>query len=375
MSPPQAPLRVLFDHQCTVQRFGGVSRYVVSLLRDLNHLPGMRAQLAALAHVNGYLRPDDALHPLSFRLDWPRKGMRFRPRLAEPLFRLACAMSRPDLVHETSYIPQADSRSRATPVVTTLHDMILERFPALFERADQQREERYKALRRARGIICISENTRVDLLSLYPEFEPKLQVVWHGVDQTVSTAARQADRVRPYLLFVGVRRGYKNFERLLQAMGQSPPLKADFDLVCFGGGPFLAGELASIARNGLGPSQVVHLEGDDEQLAAAYRHARCFVFPSSYEGFGMPLTEAMVQGCPIVCSRASSFPEIAGEAAAYFDPQDADSMRSAIESVALDDTRHAQMAGLGRARAGLFSWQRCASETAAVYRQVLAATG
>jgi glycosyltransferase involved in cell wall biosynthesis len=360
----------LFDHQITVQRFGGASRYVVSLLRELNRLPGIRAELAALAHVNGYLRPDDALQALSFRLDWPLSGMRFRSALAEPLFRVACAMSQPDIVHETLYMPQAESRSRRRPTVTTLHDMILERIPQLFKHPEQQKADRYKALRRAQAIICISENTRIDLLSTYPEFDGKAHVVWHGVDPTVSTAPRPADRIRPYLLFVGVRRGYKNFDRLLQAMGQSPELASEFDLVCFGGGTFTAEERAAIARCGLRQAQVVHVAGDDASLAAAYRHATCFVFPSAYEGFGMPLTEAMVQGCPIVCSRASSFPEIAADAAAYFEAEDVDALRAAIESVALNEEWRHTLAARGQARASVFSWQRCARETAAVYRNV-----
>jgi glycosyltransferase involved in cell wall biosynthesis len=269
-------------------------------------------------------------------------------------------------------MPQAESRSRRTPTVTTLHDMILERFPQHFERAEQQRAERYRALRRAQAIICISDNTRIDLLSTYPEFEGKTRVVWHGVDQTFSTAPRPQARERPYLLFVGTRGGYKNFNPLLRAFGASAKLASSFDLVCFGGGGLQPAERAEAAAAGLREDQLIQLSGSDAELACAYRHARLFVFPSEYEGFGMPLTEAMVQGCPIVCSRASSFPEVAGDAAVYFDPKDVDGLRVALETIALNDQAHSEMAVRSRDRAALFSWARCASETAAVYQRVLA---
>jgi glycosyltransferase involved in cell wall biosynthesis len=366
-------MKVLFDQQVTsFQRYGGVSRYVLALLRELNRLPQVTAQLMAPAHLNRYIQPDDALHPLSFRLDSLQRGIRFRGMATEPLFRLAAALSRPDIVHETAYMRQAATRRHGPAIVTTLHDMILERYPALFERASQQIAERRLALQRAQAIVCISENTRQDLLTRYPEFESKAHVVWHGVDTLTAAASSPAPGTRPYLLYVGTRGGYKNFGRLLLAFGSSPALKRDFQLLCFGGGPLLDSERGEMDRAGLAEDSIIQTEGNDRQLASAYRNARLFVFPSEYEGFGMPLTEAMVQGCPIACSRASSFPEVAADAAVYFDPLDVDALRSALETLALNDDRHRDMSARSSARATQFSWARCAGETAAVYRQALA---
>jgi glycosyltransferase involved in cell wall biosynthesis len=362
-------LHVLFDQQIMSQRYGGVSRYVLSLMRALNAGSEVKASLAALAHFNAYIGPGDVLHPLSFRMEWPQRATRFRARWTEPLFRLACVSSRPDVVHETGYMRQAEGRSKRAAVVTTLHDMVLERFPHLFEQADYQIRERRQALKRAHAIICISWNTRADLLEIYPEFERKVHVVWHGVDTTTRCATSPVDHERPYLLFVGTRGGYKNFGRLVLAMATSRTLSEGFDLVCFGGEPIQPEETAAIARAGLRHNQVLHLKGSDADLASAYRHARAFVFPSLYEGFGMPLTEAMTQGCPIVCSRASAFPEVAADSAKYFDPQDVDSIRLALEAVALDDELNRDLGRRALARSAQFSWQRCAAETATVYQQ------
>ena len=368
------PVRVLFDQQITAyQRYGGVSRYFVSLLRGLNRLPDVIAQLVAPAHCNAYVRRDDALHGLSFGLDRPRRGLRFRAVAGEPLFRLASALVRPEIVHETGYMVQAGSRARGPKIVTTLHDMIVERYPASFDAAAPQIDAKRRALYRADAILCVSEGTRRDLLHWYPDLQARARVVWHGVTQDTQPAPASAALTRPYLLYVGRRGGYKNFARLVQALGASHRLATNFRLLCFGGGPLQAHERSLIASAGLPPDGVLQLEGGDAALAAAYRHARLFVFPSEYEGFGMPLTEAMVQGCPIACSSSSSFPEIAGDAATYFDPLDVDMMQHAIETIALDDDGlHATMARRALQRAQLFSWQRCTEETAAVYRETAA---
>jgi glycosyltransferase involved in cell wall biosynthesis len=254
--------------------------------------------------------------------------------------------------------------------VTTLHDMIVERYPEWFGRAEQQIAEKLSAFRRADAIVCVSANTRRDLLERYPEFESRSHVVWHGVDHAPGQQALPRSVAQPYILFVGTRHPYKNFDRLLRAYGASRRLVAELRLVCFGGGPLSAAELEVCRASGVPADRIVHIEGDDALLAAAYRHAAVFGFPSLYEGFGMPLTEAMVQGCPIACSAASSFPEVAADAAAYFDPLDVESIRSTLETVVFDASQRAGIVEAAKRRVSLFSWQRCASQTAAIYRQI-----
>jgi glycosyltransferase involved in cell wall biosynthesis len=123
---------------------------------------------------------------------------------------------------------------------------------------------------------------------------------------------------------------------------------------------------------GLSDQDIVHLTADsDASLAALYIGATAFVYPSLYEGFGIPVLEAMTLGCPVLCSDSSSLPEVAGDAAEYFDPARTDSLRAALESVVGSATRRAELASRGRARAALFSWERCARETLAVYRSVV----
>jgi glycosyltransferase involved in cell wall biosynthesis len=170
-----------------------------------------------------------------------------------------------------------------------------------------------------------------------------------------------------YLLFVGTRGGYKNFLLFVEAVG--PLLRKDHRLhvVCVGGGGFTPSEADGLSRQGILERCHQH-QVRDEHLAHYYEHARAFVFPSTYEGFGIPIVEAFSCGCPAAVSDASCFPEIASSAALYFDPDDPESMRSAVERLMYDDALRTRLAAEGRMRAQEFRWERTAAQTLAVYR-------
>jgi glycosyltransferase involved in cell wall biosynthesis len=176
---------------------------------------------------------------------------------------------------------------------------------------------------------------------------------------------------RPYLLYVGHRAGYKNFRLAVEAYAASPALREAFDFVTFGGFAMADAELEWIARLGLRADSVVRIAGSDLELARAYRHARMFVYPSRYEGFGIPPLEAMSSGCPVACSDNSSIPEVVGDAAVLFDAADGDSIRDAMERVGFDESLRARLIEAGHARVRQFSWDQCVAATMAVYRRML----
>jgi glycosyltransferase involved in cell wall biosynthesis len=126
-----------------------------------------------------------------------------------------------------------------------------------------------------------------------------------------------------------------------------------------------------IASLSLRPGSVVRLGGTDAELARAYRHARAFVYPSRYEGFGIPPLEAMSSGCVVACSNASSMPEVVGDAALLFDPNDVDAARKALEDACFSEDVRARLLTHGAMRVREFTWDRCANETVAAYRRVL----
>jgi glycosyltransferase involved in cell wall biosynthesis len=176
---------------------------------------------------------------------------------------------------------------------------------------------------------------------------------------------------RPYLMYVGFRFAYKNFGRFLKAFAASPRLRREFDVLCFGGGALTQEELEAARSLGLRDGQLRYCAGDDDALAQAYTEAYAFVYPSMYEGFGIPPLEAMARGCAVICSRSSSIPEVVGEAAELFDPSDCDSITLALESVCLDATRRAELRIAGLQRQAMFSWRRCAEQTAGIYESLV----
>jgi glycosyltransferase involved in cell wall biosynthesis len=228
-------------------------------------------------------------------------------------------------------------------------------------------------MERADRVICISENTRNDLIRLFDADERKVEVVHLAFDRfaPADTPAPLPELDRPFLLYVGHRGGYKNFANFLRAVMASGHLAKDVDIVAFGGPPFAPGEKLFISSLGFRPDQVRYLRGGDDLLAALYTRARALVYPSRYEGFGIPPLEAMSYECPVICSNTSSLPEVVGTAGEYFSPLDVDDMRQAIERVVYSEVRTAELRVAGLKRSAQFSWTRCAEQTLAVYKSVV----
>ena len=145
----------------------------------------------------------------------------------------------------------------------------------------------------------------------------------------------------------------------------------DFIIVAFGGGSFSSSEIQLLKTLGIQEGHIIHVSGDDAKLANYYYNATAFVFPSLYEGFGLPPLEAMAHDCPVISSNTSSMPEIIGDAAEYFDPKSEEQTVHAIENVVYSDTRKQYLIMKGRKRHKRFSLKKCADETFEVYKQLL----
>lgn len=366
-------MRIAFDHQIFGwQEYGGISRYAYELAREMAVNHGEDVNIVSPLYVNQYLKQaPDALKVwgVPFRRI-PRTGRVVRAvnsLAVGPLMKWLA----PDIVHETYY-----SFTRLAPrkarVILTVHDMIHERFPGSFNVADPTHLEKLAAVGRADHVICVSNQTQRDLIELAGVDPAKTSVVYHGFTLTnTSPQVCEAADGKPYLLYVGNRAGYKNFDGMLRAVATSALLKKNFRIVCFGGGALTRRERVLAAELGYVDGDVVHVSGTDAVLAGLYRGAVAFVYPSLYEGFGIPPLEAMSFDCPVACSKVSSIPEVVGEAGAYFDPSNLESIRSVIETLATDEHQRRQLIERGRERIKEFSWSRCASETLDVYRRTL----
>lgn len=366
---------IVYDHQTfALQQYGGISRYFCELASRVNRSDDFRSRVVAPMHFNDHLLECDAPRTgLHVALRHARMGSLHRAanRLLGPTLIEA---TRPALIHKTYY--GATTSSRGRPQVVTVFDMIHELFADHFSPRDTTSDNKRLSVQQADRVLCISKSTASDLIRLFGVPPEKIAVTYLGFSDVFGAPPAAPDsspHPRPYLLYVGHRGGYKNFNTALRAYAGSRMLREQFDFITFGGFALSDDELSLARSLGLAPSQLHRLTGSDADLARAYRHARVFVYPSLYEGFGIPPLEAMSAQCAVACSNTSSIPEVVGEAAAMFDPLDVDSLRGVIEQVCLDDAVHARLVDAGLQQVRQFSWDRCARDTIAAYRTTLAA--
>ncbi len=368
-------MKILLDHQIfCLQQYGGISRYFYEIANRIVALPGNDVNIFSPLYVNEYFRNDCSVRPWGIKI-LPFPGLRYI--LCAVNYYLPRLLVKPrrdvDIFHET-YYSLSDHCPVSAKRIITVFDMIHEKFSEYYPDAADVQQIKMHAVHRADHVICISENTKRDLRELLSVPDEKISVVYLG-SSLASTSGKKMDdltsRLTPYILYVGSRRGYKNFERLLRVYASSSFLKRNFTMVCFGGGVFSASELALMRSLGISTSNIRHLSGSDEMLAGLYVSATAFVYPSLYEGFGIPPLEAMSLGCPVVCANTSSIPEVVGDAAELFNPSDEAEMRAAIERVVSTPKNAAMLIEKGRRRASLFSWEKCARDTLNVYRKVL----
>jgi glycosyltransferase involved in cell wall biosynthesis len=363
-------MRILYDHAIFArQTYGGFSRYFTEIIPRIARSPQARVNLFMGLHMSRYNLEDhkaDFEHFFGFRRPITRGTFRMTLGLNNWLFERFARKYPADIFHQTAYL---DLPVPGAKRVVTLHDLTPEKFPHLFGVPDVILAKRREAVMQADGVICISQRTREDMLEIFGPPAGKVAVIYHANSlHFPPTEISQIDG--PYLLFVGSRGGYKNFDTLLRAFGQHPRLNSALKLVTIGGAPFSPEEINLASKFGI-TDRLVRLTADDEKLASLYAHAAAFIYPSLYEGFGIPLLEAMYYGCPIIASNASCFPEIAGTAAMYFRPDSAEDLADKIQLVLQDEDKRNAMVSAGREREAEFSWDRSARETLELYSSVL----
>ena len=235
-------------------------------------------------------------------------------------------------------------------------------------------QQKHAAIRAAQAVICVSEATRQDLLRWVGDVPgQQVHVIHNGVapvfrplDATATRSSGPMESVdsRPFVLYVGERRGYKNFTRLLEAL----PMLPDIELRCVGGGALGAEEMGTLPESCR--ARVRHLGFiSDEVLNQQYNQGLCLVYPSDYEGFGIPVLEAMRAGCPVVSSRCAAVLEVGGSALTVADSLDPNVLCKAILRTT-EPSYRAEKIARGIERANSFSWNRTHAQTLDAYRRL-----
>jgi glycosyltransferase involved in cell wall biosynthesis len=255
-------------------------------------------------------------------------------------------------------------------VVTTVHDLGFLHFPqshTRFQNIYLRLTTRWAAWAADR-VIAISQATADDLVRYTGVDRRRVVVIPHGVAPVFTPLAKKTMPWARYMVYVGTLQPRKNLARLIEAFARAQT-HPDTQLVIAGRAGWLSEPLAEIAR-AHGVAERVHLIGfvPDAELPALLAGARAFVFPSLYEGFGMPVLEAMASGAAVLTSTTSALPEVAGEAACLVDPNDVDAIAAGIRRLDGDDAYHGQLVAKGYIQAQRFSWTTCAATTLAVLR-------
>ena len=391
-------MKILYDDNVfSWQKFGGISRYFVELMLHSKNFFDWK--LSAKFSNNEYLneRPEfsnirkSPLDSLFFE-NWKFRGKGMLKKAINqicdigPLYpdrenknysKELIVKGEYNVFHPTYYDDYFIDIIPNKPFVLTVHDMIHEIFAEYFPKDRETVGRKANLIKHASHIIAISESTKRDIIKYFDIPESNISVIYHGAsfglggpekDFCDPILLQKLKLPRKYILFTGSRTGYKNFDYFILSITEIMLANNDLYLVCTGR-PFTSDEKKFLNKQGFSMRVRIY-SASDAELFVIYSHALCFIFPSLYEGFGLPILEAFSAGCPVILNNASSLPEIGGDAALYFDIKQPESLSMQLKRMLNNSDLRSELTSKGHSRLKQFSWEKTTSLTAEVYRKV-----
>jgi len=364
-------LKIAYDYKIFwSQKYGGISRYFVSLFTNLS-LKKLDYKVIAPFYKNEYLNKID---PKNIDGKYMERLLPYTSLLFEKYNEIISPIKikkwDPTLIHYTYYYQKLDKINK--PIIITVYDLIHEKIS--IENGNPIFPKK-RMIEVADHIIAISKKTKEDLIKIYNIEEKKISVIYLGGDHSqINNIEISSDLKvfsKPYILFVGSRAKYKNFSFFLNSYAKSKKLLNQFDLMLFGGGKLTSQELKLMNLLGIETNSVKQINGNDSLLIDLYRKAEVFVFPSLYEGFGIPIIESFINKCPVICSDIEIFKEIAENSVKYFNPKESLSLTDAMENVIFSPSEKNSLKERGYLQSKKYSWDKCASETISIYKKFL----
>lgn len=369
-------MKIFYDYQIfALQKYGGISRYFFELMNQFSTMNDINFDFPLYFSNNEHIRDAEfSSHKTFFPnlvLGIKNYYTRHLNSQNEGINLSAIAEKKYDLLHPTYYKPYFLREIGDKPFVITIHDMTYEIYEDEFAGANKTSEEKKLLAQKAAKIITVSENTKNDVIKYFNIDAEKISVthlassIEYGANKALSIKLPQR-----YFLFVGNRKAYKNFYALIKVFSQIQNQFNDLYLVCAGGGVFSKKEKNILRELNLF-DRVLYHQVNDEKLSYLYSKAIAFVFPSLYEGFGIPVLEAFECKCPVLVSNVSSLPEVAGDAALYFDPKSENSIKNEMIKVLNDEELRKSLIDAGTKKVKEYSWRKTALETKTIYESVL----
>lgn len=363
-------MKIFYDYNVFyIQKVGGVSKYFIKIYFIIRNF--YKVRIIAPIHINDYLNEVQNKEIFTFiKLDRQYKFTRsVSIFLNKFISKIYFNFFSPDIVHLT-YFDKKIYFKKKCKIVITVYDLIHEIFENYYN-FKYPRNFKQQYIDIADHIICISENTKKDLLKFYKIDQKKISVIKLGFDNSKKYLEIKDDYLsKPYLLYVGSRENYKNFKNFIMAYSFSEKLKKDFNIVCFGGGSLLEYEKILIQNLNINLSKIKYMSGTDLELNYLYKNAKAYICPSLYEGFGLTILEAMNMNCPIISSNAASLPEVGGDSIEYFDPYNVFEIKDKIEKIVYSETNILKQKKNFTENLQKFSWEVTAKETMHIYEKL-----
>lgn len=358
-------MKVLYDYPALSQIYGGVSRYICELIKELSS--EIEIDMSILYTDNIYL-DEMQFHNIKHLIS--KKNFKGKKRIEQIINTVYAnykiTKNNYDIFHAT-YSDSYFLKKVKKPIVVTIHDMINEKLSEYHVSHAKDIISKKNLIYNSAHIIAISENTKKDILEIYPINGNKISVIYHG--QSTYSQKISINEFGKYILYVGRRTRYKNFLFFVESI--APLLVKDKELKLICAGPTFTEKEQAFFSKLMITNRVLAISADDGLLNNLYSHALVFVFPSIFEGFGIPILEAFSNKCPVCLSNTSCFPEIAGQAAIYFDPFDKESIYNSVNKIINDRQLTLELIHLGSQRLSLFSWRKTAQQTLSIYKDVM----
>ncbi len=264
------------------------------------------------------------------------------------------------------------------PLVVPIHDLSYFYYPDEFLKRDLYKLSAWTkySVKNAKKIIAVSENTKNDLIKFYNLPESKIEVIYNGYEKKANNENLKMKNsymlnAKCYILYVGTLQPRKNVITLIKAFDKFRKQHPEFKLVIVGKKGWLYDEIFSLAKQLYLEKEIIFTDYvSDSELIQLYKNAFCFVLPSLYEGFGIPLLEAMAQGCPVLSSNSSSLPEIGGNACLYFDPTNVNNLVQSLDKLYDNNKLRNDLISKGKKRIQAFSWTKCANQTLEIFTTI-----
>ncbi len=386
-------MKILFDPQIFIRKeYGGVSRYFFELFMNFYTNKDIEFKLPLVYSTNYYLKNApfikcrSIVKPLKLKDKnnflrstlipvkmFSKMIFAYQNRINSIKLQEAIKKQDFDICHLTYYNTSIIKLLKGKPFVITVYDMIYELFPDYFPDSPIS-AFKTELIKKANKIIAISNNTKQDLIKIHKIQEDKIEVIHLGCsfeNREIDIKKRQANLLPDeYILFVGQRKYQKNFTTFIQSTEPLLRKYKNLKIICAGSKPFDNDEKELFGKLNL-LKRIYHYSASDDFLFELYKNAIVFVFPSLYEGFGIPVLEAFSAGCPVACSNTSSFPEVAGDAAVIFDPYNEESMHNSIDALISNKDLREEMTLKGYERLETFSWKETAERTKKLYMSLV----